>query len=276
MNLKKCTMIFILGLLIIFSANFAEAQDTDNDGIPDIEDNCPNVPNGPLQGSCFGAPGCQGPCLSHEECSGCACIGEQWDQDEDGIGNLCDNCWEVFNPDQLDTNMDCPTTSYYTVNPQCGDACDECEGNFDCDQDQDGTDAFTFKQDFGRGPLQDPCTEEDPCNGDFDEDGDVDGTDAFTFKKDFGRSPFGNPCPPCCTSLGEDCTTPNECCNGCCCELPDLGVQRCLSRQTCLADSGTCPTAAYYILTTTSIVNGDQKASNWIVSFHQKNTGGSK
>ncbi len=34
---------------------------------------------------------------------------------------------------------------------------DYCEGNFDNDADQDGTDAFVFKQDFGRSSLLDPC-----------------------------------------------------------------------------------------------------------------------
>jgi hypothetical protein len=34
---------------------------------------------------------------------------------------------------------------------------DYCEGNFDNDSDQDGTDAFVFKSDFGRSSLLDPC-----------------------------------------------------------------------------------------------------------------------
>ena len=34
------------------------------------------------------------------------------------------------------------------------------------------------------------------CNGNFDNDQDVDGTDAATFKSDFGRSVFEEPCPP--------------------------------------------------------------------------------
>ncbi len=37
---------------------------------------------------------------------------------------------------------------------------------------------------------------QDYCEGNFDYDDDQDGTDAFTFKTDFGRSSFGNPCPP--------------------------------------------------------------------------------
>ena len=72
-----------------------------------------------------------------------------------------------------------------------------CEGNFDCDEDQDGTDAAAFKVDFGRSTFVNPCTNQDTCKGDFDCDGDVDGSDAGWFKEDFGRSPFANPCPAC-------------------------------------------------------------------------------
>ncbi len=38
---------------------------------------------------------------------------------------------------------------------------------------------------------------QEPCEGNFDCDQDVDGTDAAVFKADFGRSPFKNPCPSC-------------------------------------------------------------------------------
>ena len=37
---------------------------------------------------------------------------------------------------------------------------------------------------------------QDACEGNFDYDQDVDGTDAAVFKEDFGRSIVGNPCPP--------------------------------------------------------------------------------
>ena len=77
-----------------------------------------------------------------------------------------------------------------------GDACD-CEGNFDCDDDCDGTDAHTFKLSYGRSSLLTPCTMDNPCNGDNDCDGDVDGFDAYTFKQGFGRSQLNNPCPIC-------------------------------------------------------------------------------
>ena len=77
-----------------------------------------------------------------------------------------------------------------------GDGCD-CEGNFNCDDDCDGSDAHIFKLSFGRSSLRTPCTMDNPCNGDNDCDGDVDGVDAYTFKQDFGRSQFNNACPIC-------------------------------------------------------------------------------
>ena len=77
-----------------------------------------------------------------------------------------------------------------------------CEGNFDCDGDQDGTDAAIFKLHFGRSGFNNPCTYNNPCYGDFDGDGDADGTDAANFKQDFGRSGFTNPCPACDNPIG--------------------------------------------------------------------------
>jgi hypothetical protein len=40
---------------------------------------------------------------------------------------------------------------------------DFCEGNFDFDQDVDGGDAFTFKQNFGRSALKNPCPPDGPA-----------------------------------------------------------------------------------------------------------------
>jgi hypothetical protein len=53
-----------------------EASDSDGDGTPDAEDNCPRVPN------------------------------RQGDGDEDGVGDACDNCRDVANADQLDSDGD--------------------------------------------------------------------------------------------------------------------------------------------------------------------------
>ncbi len=110
------------------------------------------------------------------------------DYDNDTVCGDIDNCPLKANLQQDDT--------FPPDGNSCGDAC-ECEGNFDNDGDQDGTDAANFKLDFGRSTFFTPCINEDHCDGDFDCDADVDGTDAAKFKEDFGRSPFSNPCPYC-------------------------------------------------------------------------------
>ena len=66
----------------------AASNDTDTDGLQDIEDNCPQVPN-----------------LT------------QLDSDLDFVGDDCDNCPVDFNPDQTDTDLDGQ-----------GDACDGATG----------------------------------------------------------------------------------------------------------------------------------------------------
>lgn len=49
------------------------------------------------------------------------------------------------------------------VVPLTTSAQDFCEGNFDYDEDQDGTDAFTFKTDFGRSAFKNPCPPDGPA-----------------------------------------------------------------------------------------------------------------
>ena len=67
-----------------------------------------------------------------------------------------------------------------------GNIVEEYPSDYDCDADVDGSDAITFKDNFGRCILINPCTEDDPCDGNYDGDNDVDGNDALTFKSDFG------------------------------------------------------------------------------------------
>ena len=133
-------------------------------------DNCPLYPNGAILGTCLKRQSAEVIFVSLLSCV----------RDADcGSPNLiCDN-------NQLDGNGN-----------GIGDVC-QCEFDFDCDYDVDGTDAVTFKGDFGRSSILRPCTAAAPCNGDFDCDHDCDGSDAFIFKKDFGRSSILNPCPPC-------------------------------------------------------------------------------
>jgi hypothetical protein len=102
-----------------------------------------------------------------------------------------DNCPGDYNPNQED--------SYPPGGNNIGDAC-ECESDFDCDGDVDGTDAFTFTTDSGRTN----CSAQNPCNGDFDCDGDVDAEDETKFLEDFGRNQYYKPCPAC--IVGDWCT----------------------------------------------------------------------
>ena len=47
--------------------------------------------------------------------------------------------------------------------PLTASAQDFCEGNFNYDDDVDGSDAFTFKTDFGRSLLKNPCPPDGPA-----------------------------------------------------------------------------------------------------------------
>jgi len=178
--------------------------DEDGDGIGDGCDNCPSVPNGPNSGTC--SSGRVGdPCMVSSDC-GCVgyCSINQDDTDGDEIGDVCDTC--PLDPEN-DADSDgvcgdvdnCPNdynpVQSDTLPPQgngIGDACD-CEGNFDCDQDQDGSDLSAFLCNNERTD----CTNENPCYGDFNCDSTVDAVDVTKFLEDFGRNQFNNPCPAC-------------------------------------------------------------------------------
>jgi hypothetical protein len=158
--------------------------------------------------------------------------GFETDDDGDCISNNQDNCWQVYNPNQLDTNENCPLPPY-SSDPLCGDICEDIpdadsdgipDGEDNCPIHPNGPDlgtctsgpkekigvqTCTANQDCdpngfcsmnqediyppGGNGLGDACD----CEGNFDCDEDVDGSDAAKFKEDFGRSTFKNPCPAC-------------------------------------------------------------------------------
>jgi hypothetical protein len=120
---------------------------------------------------------------------------------------------------------------------------DFCEGNFDCDQDIDGTDAFTLKDNFGRNPnwYFNPCTGLNQCPGDFDCDQDVDGTDVVVFISEYGRSSLADPCPVCegyinsCIAM---CQSNDDCEINSYCEKP---VGQCDAQGACSVVPTGCP-----------------------------------
>jgi hypothetical protein len=153
-----------------------EADDDDCDGILNATDNCPEIQNGPMEGTCIaGARYKYGRlCMSDAEC---------------GIDGLCSKNQEDFFPPEGNN---------------IGDACELCIADFECDEDVDSGDVTLFLDDFGRSFFNNPCTNENQCNGDFFCDGMVDSIDVTKLLEEFGRNPFNQPCPTC---------TPGEWCN---------------------------------------------------------------
>jgi subtilisin family serine protease len=99
--------------------------DSDMDGLPDYDDNCPTKPNGPNLGTCSVSSDKAGyPCNSNADCSmGCSSSGEcqknQEDTDTDGVGDVCDNCPANCNSQQLDADGDI-IGDVCDVEPGCG------------------------------------------------------------------------------------------------------------------------------------------------------------
>ena len=169
-----------------------DQTDSDRDGIGNACDTCPFDPDNDSDGDTVcgvsGFIGADDNCITLSN-------SDQANSDSDWLGDACDNCPDHNNTHQEDT--------YPPQGNGIGNACD-CEGDFDCDGDSDGSDAAEFKQYFGRSQFTTPCTTGNQCKGDFDCDEDCDGTDAAKFKEDFGRSGFNNPCPAC--VAGDWCT----------------------------------------------------------------------
>ncbi|HVM96968.1 MAG TPA: thrombospondin type 3 repeat-containing protein [Candidatus Acidoferrales bacterium] len=106
--------------------------DSDNDGIANVSDNCPNVANVDQTDTDGDGKG--------DACDNCAALSnpDQADSDGDGKGNACDNCINVANPTQTDSDGD-----------GVGDACDNCPADANAGQaDADGD---------GHGDVCDNC-----------------------------------------------------------------------------------------------------------------------
>jgi len=97
-------------------------EDTDEDGIADICDNCVGVYNPDQTDSDSDLYG--------DVCDNCPSISnpDQTDTDQDTVGDVCDNCPEISNPTQDDADND-----------GFGDVCDNCPDDHNPDQtDSDG------------------------------------------------------------------------------------------------------------------------------------------
>ena len=137
-------------------------RDTDLDGLGDLCDNCPSVEN-PGQED-FDLDGLGDACDNDVDGDGVDLVDDNcpflWNpaqadpEDEgvgDGIGSACDNCPDVSNVDQIDTDED-----------GVGDACDNCPGANPDQRDNDGD------------GIGDACDNDDDDDGILD-DGDLSG-----------------------------------------------------------------------------------------------------
>lgn len=131
------------------------ACDTDGDGVPDFEDNCPDDPN----------PG-------------------QEDGDLDDVGDVCDNCPDVPNTDQADGNGDGVGDACDQDDDGVPDADDNCPddpnpGQDDLDGDGTGDACDSDDDDDGVPDVEDNCpADPNPDQSDVDGDGIGDACDA--------------------------------------------------------------------------------------------------
>jgi len=139
---------------------FTIKTDSDNDGLPDSEDNCPynhnqNQKDTDFDGVGDGCDNCP-KVKNHDQndsdsdgygdaCDNCPLLprGNQFDSDNDGVGEACDNCPNVPNPDQKDSDYPKFCGIGAQMKGRCrsdgGDACDPCPTVWGMDQgDSDG------------------------------------------------------------------------------------------------------------------------------------------
>ena len=128
------------------------SDDIDEDGVPNLLDNCACTPN-PNQLDVDG-DGIGDVC---DNCKNRHNPGQE-DYDGDGVGDACDNCLTIPNPDQSDEDRD-----------GVGDVCDLCPNDFDPDQD------YNIINDSLVGAACNPDIDGDSIPNELDDDMDGDG-----------------------------------------------------------------------------------------------------
>ena len=137
--------------------------DDDNDNFPDLQDNCPLIPNADQLNT-------------DNDLEGNAC---DVDDDNDGVPDAQDNCPLVFNFNQTDTNGD-----------GTGDA---CQTDDDGDGTPDGLDCAPFDPTIHPNVVNDNCDGVDnDCDGSVDENPAANSPAAKKYFLDLDKDGYGN------------------------------------------------------------------------------------
>ncbi len=193
-----------------FQNQYAEAQsdanpivsqltDTDKDGFPNTQDNCPYEYNKDQKDSDKDGKG--------DVCDNCPTTSNQNQQnsDQDSIGDACDNCPYKSNQTQQDSDQD-----------GIGDACDNCPPKYNPDQkdsDKDGIGDACEVVDTdkdGIGDTQDNCpttSNQNQQNSDQDSIGDACDncpTTSNQNQQDSDQDSIGDACDNCPTTSNQD------------------------------------------------------------------------
>jgi VCBS repeat-containing protein len=117
-QLRLLLTFLVFGSIAVFGAQNIAAQDTDGDGVPDVRDNCPTMPNpekiafasnrdGNFEIYVMNSDGTNQTRLTNNLASDVQpSFGAQADSDGDGIGDACENTAPVANNDSYSTNED--------------------------------------------------------------------------------------------------------------------------------------------------------------------------
>ena len=163
------------------------AADTDGDGIPDEDDNCPITPNGPNGGTCLngsneGNP-CTNPGANESECgTGGFCSMNQEDLTGNGIGDVCecvdsgacdDGLW--CNGIESCENNECVSgTDPCLPSLVCDEVADECTGCLEATECDDGLWCNGIEGCVNNecAPGNPPCDDGNSCTTDPCDEGD--------------------------------------------------------------------------------------------------------